>query len=183
MAAAVDTIAELGFANASLARIAQRIGVSKGVISYHFAGKDELVREIIRDVGVKGEAFILDRVVSADSAAALLRGFIVANLEFMDVYRKELQAFMQIAMSCPGNPEIGPAVAAVVKRGAEAVRDLLAAGQASGELRPDFDPEVMAMAIRSAIDAVPPRLTLQADFDVAHYSRELADLFVAAAAA
>ncbi|MGA9830159.1 MAG: TetR family transcriptional regulator, partial [Trebonia sp.] len=32
MAAAIDTIAELGFGQASLARIAERAGTSKGVI-------------------------------------------------------------------------------------------------------------------------------------------------------
>jgi AcrR family transcriptional regulator len=42
MAAAIDTIAELGYGQASLARIAQRAGTSKGVICYHFVGNDDL---------------------------------------------------------------------------------------------------------------------------------------------
>jgi hypothetical protein len=41
-AAAIDTIAEVGCARASLGRTAERFGVSKGLISYHFAGRDEL---------------------------------------------------------------------------------------------------------------------------------------------
>ena len=47
MAAAIDTIAEVGYGQASLARIAETAGTSKGVIIYHFGGKDELVRELV----------------------------------------------------------------------------------------------------------------------------------------
>ena len=41
--AAIDVLYESGFAAASLGAIAERIGVSKGVLSYHFAGKRELL--------------------------------------------------------------------------------------------------------------------------------------------
>jgi TetR/AcrR family fatty acid metabolism transcriptional regulator len=42
MAAAIDTIAEAGFAGASFAPIAGKLGISRGLISYHFAGKDAM---------------------------------------------------------------------------------------------------------------------------------------------
>jgi AcrR family transcriptional regulator len=38
VAAAVTVLADRGFASASLAAIADEVGISKGVISYHFAG-------------------------------------------------------------------------------------------------------------------------------------------------
>jgi AcrR family transcriptional regulator len=41
---------ESGFAAASLGAIAERIGVSKGVLSYHFAGKGELLHEVVARV-------------------------------------------------------------------------------------------------------------------------------------
>lgn len=180
VAAAVDTIAEVGFAKMSLARIAERIGVSKGVISYHFAGKDELVREIIVDVAVRGEAFIRGRALAEESAPERLRAFLESNLEFIDTHRKELLAFVEIAVNSRGNPVVGQVVSAVLEGGAAVIRDLLAAGQASGEFRRDFDPLVMATAIRAAVDAVPPRLAVDPSFDVGAYARELADLFVIA---
>jgi AcrR family transcriptional regulator len=52
--AAIDTIAELGYGRASLARIAERLGISKGVISYHFAGKDDLIKEVVLEVVESG---------------------------------------------------------------------------------------------------------------------------------
>jgi hypothetical protein len=57
------------------------------------------------------------------------------------------------------------------------LQQMLAHFQGTGEFRAGFDPLVMAMAIRAAIDAVPPRLARDPDFDVAHHARELADLF------
>jgi AcrR family transcriptional regulator len=41
--AAMETIADSGYVNASLAEIAKSADISKGVISYHFESKDELI--------------------------------------------------------------------------------------------------------------------------------------------
>jgi hypothetical protein len=47
---AIDAIAELGFARASVAEVARRPGVSKGVVTYHFPAKDDLIGAVIADV-------------------------------------------------------------------------------------------------------------------------------------
>ena len=49
VAAAIDTIAEEGYPGASFARIAERLGISRGLISYHFAGKDDLIKQVIHE--------------------------------------------------------------------------------------------------------------------------------------
>jgi TetR/AcrR family transcriptional regulator, fatty acid metabolism regulator protein len=43
-----------GYGQASLARIAERGGTSNGVITYHFAGQDELIGEVIGSCAVSG---------------------------------------------------------------------------------------------------------------------------------
>ena len=53
----------------------------------------------------------------------------------------------------------------------------LARFQSQGQLRPDFDPRVMAVAIRAVIDAVPRRLAHDSDLDLDSYAREIANLF------
>ena len=62
--AAIDTIAEVGYARASLGRIAERAGISRGLISYHFAGKEELIREIVRAVIDQSRAYMLPRITA-----------------------------------------------------------------------------------------------------------------------
>ena len=179
--AAVAVIAEAGYGQASLARIADRIGVSKGVISYHFAGKEDLVQEVIAEVVAKAVAYMQPRVEAEPTAAGKLTTAIESNLAFMDEHRDQMIALSEIAVSTRGaGGSQDPAVARVLRHGASALRQLLAAGQAAGEFRPGFDPAVMAAAIRAAIDAVPPRLAREPDFDVRHYSRELTDLFAIA---
>ena len=49
--------------------------------------------------------------------------------------------------------------------------------QSQGQLRPDFDPRVMAVAIRAVIDAVPRRLTHDPDLDVDNYATGIANIF------
>jgi hypothetical protein len=58
-----------------------------------------------------------------------------------------------------------------------ALQGLLAYFQGTGEFRAGFDPHVMAMAIRAAINAVPAQLARDPALDVGHHARELADLF------
>jgi hypothetical protein len=53
----------------------------------------------------------------------------------------------------------------------------LARLQAEGEFRSDFDPGVMAVAIRAAIDSVPQGLVRDPDLDIDHYAKEIATIF------
>lgn len=55
--------------------------------------------------------------------------------------------------------------------------ELLARFQVAGQLRPGFDPTVMAVTIRAAIDAVPPRLVSEPDLDIDHYAAQIAATF------
>ena len=53
----------------------------------------------------------------------------------------------------------------------------LATYQSHGHLRPDFEPQVMAVAVRAAIDAVPRRLAHDPDLDVDSYATEISTVF------
>jgi AcrR family transcriptional regulator len=175
--AAIDTIAEAGYGQASLARIAERAGISKGVISYHFAGKDDLIREIVAEVLAKGQAYMLPRILAESSGAGMLRAYIESNLAFMREYRNHLVAFLEIFLNARGD-DGGPLVdEKSLDYMVTSLEQLLAHFQAAGDFRADFDPQVMALAIRGAIDTVPPRLARHPDLDVGRYARELAALF------
>ena len=61
--------------------------------------------------------------------------------------------------------------------GVAALQQLLTHFQGTGEFRASFDPHVMAMAIRAAINAVPAQLARDPALDIGHHAREIADLF------
>ena len=180
VAAAIDTIAEVGYARATLGRIAERVGVSKGVICYHFAGKDELVQEVIADIAARGGAFVYAQALTLPTAAERLRGWIASILEYTAAHRTETVAFHEIAAGPRGDAAVSAVMTGLSASVALAVQALFADGQASGEFRQDFDPEAAATALLAIIDAVPPRMARDPDFDVARYGREVAGLFDAA---
>lgn len=175
--AAIDTIAGLGYGQASLARIAERAGTSKGVICYHFAGKDDLIREAAAEVLGRGKTYMLPRILAESSGAGALRAYLESNLAFMREHRTHVLAFLEIYLSArgdDGSPLVdGSALAAMVT----ALEQLLGRFQATGDFRADFDPRVMAVAIRGAIDAVGRQLATDPDIDLDGYGRELARLF------
>jgi len=178
VASAIDTIAEVGFAQASLARIAERIGISKGVISYHFAGKDDLIRQVAIEIVEAARAYIIPRVLAESTGPATLRAYIESHLAFMREHRNYMVAIVDIVrnggLTTGGQRRFdGRDVDVAV----HFLEELLARLQAEGGLRSDFDPGVMAVAIRAAIDSVPYRLVIVPDLDVDHYAREIATIF------
>jgi AcrR family transcriptional regulator len=176
--AAIDTIAEVGYAQASLARIAARIGISKGVISYHFAGKDDLIKQVVIDVVEAGRAYILPLVFAESTGPATLRAYIESNLAFMREHRNYMVAVVEILRNGAFTTDSGRRVDGQdIDVAAHLLEGQLARLQAEGELRSDFDPGVMAVAIRATIDVVPHRLVRDPDFDIENYAREIAAIF------
>lgn len=68
LALAVEVLAEGGYAHASLARIAKHAGISKGVISYHFDGKDDLMTQVVIQLFVSGAEYMKPFVEAADGS-------------------------------------------------------------------------------------------------------------------
>ncbi|MEU7839296.1 MULTISPECIES: TetR family transcriptional regulator [unclassified Nonomuraea] len=176
VASAIEVIAESGFAGASLARIAQHAGISKGVISYHFAGKDELMEEVVNQVYSAIDEHVRARMEGQESATGLLRTYILAVAEHMRAHRTQLRALGQIfynLRTADGQPRYG------FKANEEtyaALERIYRAGQAAGEFR-TFDVRVMAVTMSSAIDNMFGYWVTYPDHDLDAHARELADLF------
>jgi AcrR family transcriptional regulator len=177
--AAIDVIAEVGYARASLARIGARIGISKGLIGYHFAGKDDLIKQVALEILEQGKAYMRPRILAeASTGSGFLRAYIESNLAFMREHRNHMVAIVEIArggLTADGQQRFyGDAD---VDQAVQILEQHLARFQCEGGLSPDFDPRVMAVAIRAAIDAVPRRLAHDPDLDVDSYAKGIANLF------
>ena len=173
---AIEAIAELGFAQASLAQIAKRAGVSTGVILYYFAGKDELIREVGAHVFEAGAAFISPAVNQQATARAALRAFIETSVAFLAAHPNHARAVMNIiraGRTSDGAPAFDPAVVQPRQTG---FRTVLEWGQRDGEFRP-FAVGVMVETIIEALDAIPPQLAADPSLDLEIYARELVELF------
>lgn len=173
---AIDVIAEMGYAQASLALIAKRAGISKGVISYHFKGKDELIQQIVEEAFSLGDAFVRPRIEAEITAAGMLRAYIEATVEFYRLHRAHMIALLDIWSAYryeDGRPRLG--VASNEPEMADVER-ILQLGRLTGEFR-EFSTRVMAVTLKQAVDGVLMQMSVHPDLDFDSYTRELAETF------
>ncbi|WP_169789252.1 TetR/AcrR family transcriptional regulator [Nonomuraea candida] len=176
---AIDVLAEHGYARTTLARIAERAGISTGVISYHFGGKTQLIQAIVAEVAKLATDLMVPRILAQPTAALGLRAYIEGNLEFMRLHRKPLLALVEIVTHSPGEGEEPNPYGHQSEVALSDLEKLLEWGQKSGEFR-EFDRRSMAIAIRGAIDAVPGLLFNDPAFDLDLLARELVETFTIA---
>jgi len=177
VAATIDTISDLGYRQASFARIAQRAGLSSTrLISYHFAGKDELMRAVIADVSGEIRDFLTERLRDLPDRRSALLTYIRARIEYTATHRARMDALMSIFLEFRGPADQRGDDSAAERRTLGYLQDLLVAGQRSGEFR-QFDPFVLASTIQRAIDSLPFLLRTAPDLDLDSYADEVATLF------
>ena len=170
--AAIETIAELGYTKASFAEIAKRAGLSsKGLISYHFASKEELVERIVLEVYSELRAFMTERLDAQPTAAATLRAYIEGNIEFAVARSAQMKALMDIFVSGGLAYDADNDSATM-----SPLEGILRQGQENGEFR-DFDVEIVATSIQRAVEGPNFMLMRRPDLDLAAYSAELVTLF------
>lgn len=174
IAATIDVLAESGFAATSLTAIAGQAGVSKGVISYYFAGKDELLRAVVTTVLAEAGEYMRPRVQAARSNHEALRSYVTSNLDFIDTHRREIRALTEIFNAAP--PGAAHPYAEGHRAAVQILTKLLRKGQRANEFGA-FSATSVAIALRAAIDAVSELLRADPDADVRGYGAELADLF------
>ncbi|MFC4081835.1 TetR/AcrR family transcriptional regulator [Amycolatopsis samaneae] len=179
--AAIVVIAEQGYAGASFAKIAKQAGLSStGMISYHFKGKDDLIREVVAEVmRVNGE-FLLSKMDTEASVLGRLRLYITARLALLDEYPKHQRALQTIVNAVHNeDPELRGLTPAMTALATEQERRIRV-GQEQGEIR-QLDPRVLVLAVNGALNEATSRAAFDPDFDTAACARELADLFDRAA--
>lgn len=154
--AAVDTLAELGYADTSLGKIARTAGLSSvGMISYYFTGKAELMAEVVTTVLSTAGEVVAPRMAAAPTAVERFRAYVQGNFDWAATHRSDAVALVEIAMGTRGTAgsldlESGAAefVGALV---AEA-QDERAAAPGGGPRPEPVDPQVVAAAVRGAIN-------------------------------
>ena len=172
---AIETIATLGYAQASLAQIAKQTGISKGVITYYFTSKEELLEQVVTEIYTAAVQAVTPQIAAQPTAQLRLQAYIRSAVDYIGTHRTRMVALLEIALN------FRTADGKLRYRGTEewiltALEALLRQGQEEGEFRA-FDLRVMAVTIRRAIDAVAPLLAAHPNLDTDSYARELVTLF------
>src|ERR1700694_5825616 len=132
----IETLAVLGYAQTSLAHIAERAGINKGLILYYFTSKEELMRQVVTQIYTVG-AIEMSQTIEAGPRQPRdqMHAYLQSNLLFIAGHPKEVRALGEIFLTMrreSGELAFGPEdeepVLHVLEQG-------FLEGQATGEFR------------------------------------------------
>jgi TetR/AcrR family transcriptional regulator len=147
-----EEAAEKGPSRLNIKQVAERSGASIGSLYQYFGSRENLVRFMVKiAVGSMVELLRISMISLRNLPfREALRYYIVEGVRYSQS-QKSLTRFLTLS-AYQGDEEIGRTVVepiAVVMR--EVVRDLLKAGVARGELRPEIDLEAASRAVNVLI--------------------------------
>lgn len=169
----IEQVAERGYAGATLAGIAERAGITKAAIIYHFPSKDALVRAAYEHVltELTGEvAAAVEAAAAADAPAAYVRSM-VGHLR-----QRPRHTRMIIEAMGPGGNDHAPQTR--WRPLAEIITAAQSALGTTGE-----DPRTSAIIIGGAIDAIVAERLHDPDYDTAAAAEQLVRMISAMLAA
>src|ERR1700735_5101156 len=89
---AIEIIAELGWAQTSIRRIADRVGVAMSAVLYHFGTKDNLVEAVIEEMYRSAVSVGVPALASESTATGRLAAYIRGSIAYFDTHRSHLRA-------------------------------------------------------------------------------------------
>lgn len=178
---AIEVIAEVGWTQTSIRKIADRVGVAMSAVLYHFGTKDNLVEAIVEEMYRTALAAIRPALDAEATAAGKLNAYIRASVGYFDTHRAQLAALTQLGTSYrPADgrrfdqlelsQELSKELAALDPAA------ILLVGQRDGEFG-TFPVDSMAIALPGAVNAVVEKILHDPDFDARAYGEDLVELF------
>ncbi|MGA4542528.1 TetR/AcrR family transcriptional regulator [Uniformispora flossi] len=168
VAAAVAVLDRDGFPAASLEAIAGEAGTTKGTVLYHFGSKQAVYEAVVAGLFDAGTAYMTARILAAEGHRERLHVYIESNLRFIAEHARHVSAVHRIVENSGRRVEDDTAVPGLA--------GILTAGQKDGVFG-DFDPEIVALAIRAVIDGASFYFTANPDLDIDHHIAEAVRLF------
>jgi len=172
---AIDALVEVGYQQTTVAEVARRAGVSKGVVTYYFPARDDLIWAVVAAVFASvGEQ--VGRRLEDVPPRGFVATYIGAWVDYYRAYHREMMAIAEIWTSfrdANGRPHLD---ASTLTQERTLVETALSAGQAEGTLG-DFSPRVVAVTLKAALDGLLAQLALEPALDLDEYRDELIALF------
>ena len=183
-------IAEQGYPQASLARIAEHIGIAKSAVLYHFTSKSEVVDAVFTEIFARGAAVIVPAINAETTAAAKLSTYIRANVAFVEANRAAAVAMLELISGYrdADGLRLDQAAAKAVQEhpptGDLAALDpltIFSEGLQNGEFR-QLSPLFMKNILRGALDSAAQEYARDPDYDVIGHGEVLVEIFEKATA-
>ncbi|QVI28515.1 TetR family transcriptional regulator [Mycolicibacterium neoaurum] len=181
VAAAIDVIAEVGYAQASIRKIADRVGIAMSAVLYHFGTKDKLVEAIIEHMYRTMLNSVAPAVAGQHTASTKLDAYIRSSIGYFAEHRVALKALASLGTTyVPADgrrfEELGldkDLADRLVTLDPTAILDT---GRREGEFA-DFPVTSTAIALRGAVNGVVEPMLRDPDFDASRYAEDLIEMF------
>lgn len=180
VSAAIEIIAEVGWAQTSIRKIADRVGVAMSAVLYHFGTKDNLVDAVIATMYRTALEAVVPAVDAENTAAGKLHAYIRSSIAYFDAHRQHLTALAQLSAGFTPDggrsfDELGVDHELAEQLAALDPTAILVAGQRDREFG-DFPVHSVAIALRGAINAGVEKILRDPQFDAATYADDLVSM-------
>jgi TetR/AcrR family fatty acid metabolism transcriptional regulator len=172
---AIDALTEVGYQQTTVAEVARRAGVSKGVVTYYFPARDELLWAVVAAIFASIGEHVGTRLEDVPPRR-FVATYLEAWVDYFRAYRREMMAIAELWTSFRDANGRLHLDAKTLGRERALVEAALSAGQAEGTLG-DFSPRVMAVTLKAALDGLLAQLALEPALDLDAYRDELTALF------
>jgi len=159
---ALELFKDNGYDGTSVAAIAKRAEVSRGVIFYYFDGKRQLGEEVIRHSVRKYSRYVLGRVEKKRTPRTKLIEFVDACLDYIDDHPEDYRVYMDTIGCFGSTKEKNDIQSAINQRTREILVGLIKEGQARGELA-KLPVNATADIIQGVIDGLQALASVQPD--------------------
>lgn len=185
--AAIEVIAEIGWAQTSIRKIADRVGIAMSAVLYHFGTKDNLVDAIVEEMYRAALCAVAPALQAERTSEAKLAAYIRANIAYFDGHRSHLAALAQLGAGYQPTDgrrfdELGMTEELREQLTVLDPTTILVAGQRNREFGA-FPVESMSTALRGAVNAVVEKILGEQGFDAQAYAEDLVEIFGRAVAA
>ncbi|WP_328535661.1 TetR/AcrR family transcriptional regulator [Streptomyces sp. NBC_00344] len=179
MTATLEELADHGYGGLSLTRVAERAGVSKGLIWHYFADKDDLMESTAKTAVTTIRERIANSLDLTEPVPDIIRAALHRAAALTLTHRGELAALNHIVRNLR-HPDGTPRLTLdTYETTYQAQESLFRRGQTEGTLR-GFDTRVMAITYQGAVDMMIEYLgTKHPHIDPDDYADRLADILLA----
>ena len=142
--AAIRVMAEKGWNDTSIDEITREAGVSRGLVSYHFRDKADLLSSMLARCSGAAQDVVTEAIEATPDPVDRLRVSIRATLNLTREDPAIYEIFLHFMASGRSNPELGQQIRELYRGFRKANAIAIAHGQRNGLFRNDIDPDAAA---------------------------------------
>lgn len=152
-----DVIVQFGVGAVTLASVGERAGYSRGIVTHHFGTKGALLEAVAR--GAQGDvaAALEGEPPGLERLLLLVRTYLAS----LSDSKPRWSAFVLLWVQAISDPQLALIMQERDNYFRGQVSRDIAAGRASGHVRPDVDPEAMAVALVGQLRGISLQMLLE----------------------